>query len=227
MIILGTQSPKYKRWWLRQGDGRFNGAYWYAKEIEDIILPEIKSNAFINTVAVAIHLPYQIPIGAFVVAHDNHQTIQRYRKLFNKGITWICSLDTTQMVLEQAGEKTAFIPLSVDSEYVSQFETTEKTEGTAFFGNSWGFKQKYLNELKKGGEVAILSKAPRHDLLAKVAKYENVIAEGRCAIEAQMLGCNVTAPDYEREFNSVVPPMMDSREVIPMWREVLTGGSAL
>ena len=48
MRIIGTDNPKYQEW-LKTVGTKINGAYLYAKEIEQNILPHIESDDTINT----------------------------------------------------------------------------------------------------------------------------------------------------------------------------------
>ncbi|HJS82649.1 MAG TPA: hypothetical protein VJ742_07410, partial [Nitrososphaera sp.] len=67
---------------------------------------------------------------------------------------------------------------------------------------------------------------PRERLLTEMAKYRRVIAEGRCNMEAQVLGCEVELPGYkDSSLDPIDRDVLDSRDAIPLWREVLTAFS--
>jgi hypothetical protein len=137
MKIVGTNSAKYRSWQARIGAGRNNGAYWYAREIEDIILPELSNlNLWINTVGSNFLSPRDIPKGAVIVCHDNIKTVRTYRRLFKLGVLWICSKQSVADTLIKNGEKAVYIPLSVDTEYVKQFKRKRRTKDTAYVGNA-------------------------------------------------------------------------------------------
>lgn len=219
MKIVGTKSDRYQAWRAKQGMGRNNGAYWYAKEIEEIILPELSHlNLWINTVGALFFLPREIPKGAVIVCHDNINTVRTYMKLFKLGILWICSKQSVADTLIKHGEKAVYIPLSVDTEYVKQFKRQRRTKDTAYVGNAWSFKKKFLQSLPDN--IDQLNGMEREDLLRDMAKYKNVIAEGRCLIEAMVLGANWSLPTYEN-INIIEREVLDTREALPMWREVL------
>lgn len=220
MKILGTKSDRYQAWRAKQDNaGRNNGAYWYAKEIEDIILPELKHlNLWVNTVGALFFLPSEIPKGAVIVCHDNINTVRTYMKLFKLDVLWICSKPTIVDKLAAVGEKAVYIPLSVDTEYVKQFKRKRRTKDTAYVGNAWSFKKKFLSSLPDN--IDQLGGMEREDLLKEMAKYKNVIAEGRCLIEAQVLGAKAEIPaDYSRRITFT--EVLDSRAAIPLWREAL------
>lgn len=219
MKIVGTKSDRYQAWRARQGIGRNNGAYWYAKEIENIILPELSHlNLWINTVGANFFTPREIPKGAVIVCHDNINTVRTYMKLFRLGVLWICSKQEVADILTEHGEKAVYIPLSVDTEYVKQFKRKRRTKDTAYVGNAWSFKKKYLSSLPDN--IDQLNGMEREDLLKEMAKYRNVIAEGRCLIEAMVLGANWSLPTYEN-INIIEREVLDTREALPMWCEVL------
>lgn len=216
-IILGINTHRFIKWHSKQGITRNNGSYWYAKEIEDIILPHINKRLFIVTAAATIYNKHEIPDNAIVVCHDNRTTINSYGFLFKKNILWICSKHSTVKTLIREGERAVYIPLSIDTEHVKKFKS-RKTKGTAYVGNSWAFKKSYLSTLPKS--IAQISNLDRDDLLKEMAKYKNVIAEGRCLMEAQALGCKCETPKYEN-LESVYVELLDSRDAIPFWKEAL------
>ena len=217
MKVIGTDNPKYQEW-LRTVGTKINGAYLYAKEIEQNILPHIESDDTINTVAIILYAPDGIPDESVVVAHDNFETVTRYRAYFGKRIRWICSMESTRDKLLAEGEFARYIPLSVDFDYIDKFKKRTKTADTAFFGNLWLFKQKSVNKLIEQG-VVVYGSMPREQALSEIAKFKKVYAEGRCAIEAQRLGAKVLPIDYGDTFDSIIPKLYDNRDLIPEWRK--------
>lgn len=219
MKILGTKNPIYHRWMSRGLEGSHNGAHYYAKEIEDLILPNIQSNAFVVTAGGSIQ-PRKVPDGCVFVCHHNVMPVEVYGEFFDRGILWVCSKPSTVDKLRAAGEKVVYIPLSIDTQYVEKFKA-EKTRDIAFVGNFWNFKKNYIDSLPLN--VHHVGGLPREDLLREMAKYKTVIAEGRCNMEAQVLGCEVELPDYNRPSIDVIPrEVLDSRDAIPLWRAVLS-----
>lgn len=217
MIVYGTQTPKFTQWRDKQTYGKENGAYYYSKEIEENILPELKLNMFFITAGAAIYTPQEIPDGAIVICHDNRSTKQSYGKLFGKGMIWVCSKHSTVETLEGYGERAVYVPLSIDTEYIKKFKR-KKTKDTAYVGNAWAFKREYLNSLPI--DIEQLSGMPREKLLKEMAKYKHVIAEGRVLQEAQILGCKTEVPKYDRH-ESVYVEALDNREAVKYWRKAL------
>ena len=217
MIIYGTQTPKFTQWRDKQSHGKENGAYYYSKEIEENILPELKFDMFFITAGAALYTSQEIPDGAIVICHDNRSTKRSYGKLFGKGVIWVCSKHSTVETLEGYGEKAVYVPLSIDTEYVKQFKR-RKTKDIAYVGNAWAFKREYLNSLPV--DIEQLSDMPRVKLLKEMAKYKRVIAEGRCLMEAQVLGAKTEVPKYDGH-ESVYVEALDNREAIKYWREAL------
>lgn len=217
MIVYGTQTPKFTSWRDKQTHGKENGAYYYSKEIEENILPELGFDMFYITAGAALYTARELPDGAIVICHDNRSTKQSYGKLFGKGIVWVCSKHSTVETLDGYGERAVYVPLSIDTEYVKQFKR-KKTKDTAYVGNAWAFKREYLNSLPI--DIEQLSDMPRVKLLKEMAKYKNVLAEGRVLQEAQILGCKTEVPKYDGH-ESVYVEALDNREAIKYWREVL------
>ena len=69
-------------------------------------------------------------------------------------------------------------------------------------------------------DVEQLSGMARVKLLKEMSKYKRVIAEGRCLMEAQILGCKTEVPKYDGH-ESVYVEALDNREAVKYWREAL------
>ena len=114
--------------------GKYNGAYYYAKEIEKNIIPHIRTK--MNWVLVK---PEYCPDNSIVFVHSNAGLGELDDWLSNKkNLILVCSVEPTRKYCEKFG-KSILLPLSVDVEYVKQFRT-EKTRDTAYCGNLWKFK---------------------------------------------------------------------------------------
>ena len=213
MIIFGINRERHKKWHSSKQFGRNNGAYWYARDIEANILPKIESTGVIVTAGASIYSSRDIPEGSIIVCHDNRTTKSSYGHLFNHNMLWVASKHSTVETLQSYGERAVYIPLSIDAAYVAQYKT-RKTKGTAFVGNAWGFKSEYLKSLPP--DVAKLSEMERDELLQEMAKYKHVIAEGRCLMEAQVLGCKTEVPVY-KDKESVYVEALDNAETIDDW----------
>jgi len=217
MYVVGTNTKRFKSWYSQQGIKRNNGSYWYARELEDIILPEVDLHLFIVTAGASLYKPYEVPDGAAIVCHDNRTSKKSYGRFFNKNILWVCSKHSTVENMQSYGERAAYVPLSIDTQYVKQFKR-KKTKDIAYVGNAWAFKKDYLDSLPK--DVVQLSDLERDALLREMAKYKRVIAEGRCLMEAQVLGAKGEVPKYN-DLEAVYVEPLDSRDVIPYWHMAL------
>ena len=108
-----------------------------------------------------------------------------------------------------------YLPLSIDTEYISQFVTDEKIDRTAFVGRRPKAK---LGELPSG--IEYLCGMKRQTLLTRMARYKRVYAVGRCAIEAKALGCEVLPYDPrfpDPDFWKVI----DNREAAKMLQKAI------
>lgn len=224
MIVVGTEADSYKSWQSRQVKGVNNGAYWYSKEIESIILPELDYNLCIITAGATILKPYEVPEGAVIVCHDNRTPRKSYGMLFGKKVLWVCSKHSTVDLMRSYGEKAVYVPLSIDTEYVKKFKR-RRTRDIAYVGNPWAFKKSYLGSLPK--HVVQLYGMGRDQLLSEIARYKRVIAEGRCLMEAQVLGAKGEVPKYDDGIEAVFVKPFDSRDAIPYWKEALLEHSKL
>ena len=165
------------------GSGRWNGAYYYSKEIVENFIPNIETDR--NWITVNVK-----GMGAdhsIVFIHNNNRP-QNYEWLSKyDDLVLICGVPSTVEKVKHLGHA-IYLPLSIDKEYVEQFKT-KKTKETAYVGR----KAKRMNiEL---GNVDFIENLPREKLLKEMAKYKNVYAVGRTALEAKVLGCNILSFD--------------------------------
>lgn len=196
MKITDTSNPDYIAYCKlhhQNNEGHFNGAYYYSKEIVENIIPNVKTDRNWDTLGMRF---LQTSNHSIVFLHHNihHETVYRWLRRY-KDLVLVCSTpDTYKWAKTVAGCHAVFLPLSVDVDYVKQFQT-EKTKDTCYAGNRWSFKKKY--EAKIPPSVDFPPKnIPREELLRFIAPYRNVYAIGRCAIEAKILGCNIL-PFYD------------------------------
>lgn len=222
MKVLGTKDPAYINWQKRKIGNIHNGAHYYGQEIEELILPHIKANVFVVVAGGTIR-PRSVPDRCIFVCHHNLSPQKMYKQFLEKDILWVCSKPSTVEKMRACGEKAVYIPLSIDTKYVEKFKT-EKTRDIAFVGNFWKFKFRYLESLPDNvHQIGVLD---RKRLLEEMAKYRRVIAEGRCNMEAQVLGCEVELPDYKSlnlsiDLDAIPREVLDSRDAVHFWRDVL------
>lgn len=184
-MVISHKHPAYIRKWQKAGKNRYNGAYYYSKEIVENIIPRLKTDRNFITVNVE-------GVGcdhAVVFIHNNlhpgrYEWLSRYKDLI-----LVCGIPETVEKVAHLG-KAIYLPLSVDVEYVKKFAVKEKTRDAAFVGRP--AKRKGLVLPK---DIDILENMPRDQLLAEMAKYREVYAVGRCAIEAKILKCRLKAYD--------------------------------
>lgn len=184
-MVISHKHPAYIRKWQKAGKNRYNGAYYYSKEIVENIIPRLKTDRNFITVNVE-------GVGcdhAVVFIHNNlhpgrYDWLSRYKDLI-----LVCGIPETVEKVAHLG-KAIYLPLSVDVEYVKQFAVKEKTKESAFVGRP--AKRKGLKLPK---DIDILENMPRDQLLTEMAKYKEVYAVGRCAIEAKILKCRLKAYD--------------------------------
>lgn len=192
-MIINHDHPKYRRKWHSAGANRYNGAFYYSKEICRNIIPRVKTDR--NWIT--INIPGVGCDHAIVFIHNNLNS-QNYDWLSkHKDLILVCGVPETCDKVAHLGTP-IYLPLSVDVGYVSKFKTDTKTKGTAFVGRK--SKMKY-GRLPEG--IDYIHGMKRQAMLPVMAQYEKVYAVGRCAIEAKILGCEVLPyderfPDTER-----------------------------
>ena len=197
-MIIDHNHPAYRAKLNILGNGRYNGAFYYSKEIVENIIPNVDTNR--NWVT--IRVPDVAADHSIVFVHSNlYPEYYDYLKGY-KDLILVCGVKETCKKVEHLG-RTIYLPLSVDVRYVSQFRSPIK-KNTAFVG-----RLEKAKGVPKG--VYRLHGKPRPELLKAMAQYQNVYAVGRTAIEAKVLGCNVLPYD-ERYPDPNIWQILDNRQ---------------
>jgi hypothetical protein len=181
------EHPEYRELRFKCGKGRFNGAYYYSKEIEKNIIPRVKTKREWNTVGRDLEGMHD---GMIVFLHDNstpwhYEWLKKY-----KDLVLVCSSEYTANSVKYSGH-TVLLPMSIDTKYVKRFKTA-KTRETCFVGNVW-VRRNARNKIPDN--VDFFSSLPREELLEELAKYKAAFAIDRCAQEAICLGCELKKLD--------------------------------
>lgn len=182
MLIIDHNWPEYKVRRQNMAGGRFNGAYYYSREIVRNIIPRIKTTR--NWLTVNNYGP--CPNHVIIFIHNN-KTLGNYEWIREQNIqdaVLVCGVPETCAKVAHLG-KAIYLPLSIDTEAVSAHQKT-KTKQVAYIGRLAKIEG---TDLPKN--IECIAGLPREALLDEMAKYRKVYAVGRCAIEAKALGCEV------------------------------------
>lgn len=210
-MIINHDHVRYRRKWHKAGANRYNGAFYYSKEICRNIIPNVKTGR--NWVTINIQ-----GAGcdhAIVFIHNNlhpehYDWLKRY-----KDLVLVCGVPETCDKVSHLGTA-IYLPLSVDVDYVKQFRADEKVKGSVCFA---GRKAK-TGYGQLPDDIDYLYGMKRQDMLPKMAKYEKVYAVGRCAIEAKILGCEILP--YDDRFPDVDRwQVLDNKEAAKILQEEL------
>ena len=192
-IIIDHNHPAYREKWNRLGRGdRYNGAFYYSKEIVKNIIPNVKTDRSWITVNVkGFGRDHSI-----VFIHNNlHPENYNWLKKF-EDVVLVCGVKETCEKVAHIGMP-IYLPLSIDVEYVKQFKLKkeQRTKKAAFVG-----RRAKRQGLELPPDIEILEGIKRQELLPLMAQFETILAVGRTAIEAKALGCKLKAydPRYPR-----------------------------
>lgn len=186
-MIIDHDHPEYRKIWESCGVNKYNGAFYYSKEIVKNIIPHVRTDRSWVTVKIegvaADH--------AIVFIHNNlRPDIYDYLKEY-KDLILVCGVPETCAKVAHLG-RAIYLPLSIDVEYVEQFRIPEEEKkGAAYVGRPE--KRRMGNALP--ADIDYLMGMKRQNLLALMAMYETVYAVGRTAIEARALGCQLKVYD--------------------------------
>ena len=179
-MIFSHENEAYKEKWNRLGANRWNGAYFYSKEIVERIIPNVNTSR--NWVTV--NIKGMCADHSIVFIHNNNRP-QNYEWLSRyKDLILVCGVPSTVEKVAHLG-KAIYIPISIDRAFVEQFKT-KKTKGTAYVG-----RQPKRKDMKFDDDVDFIEGLPRVELLKRMAMYKNIYAVGRTALEGKVLGCNI------------------------------------
>lgn len=202
--IIDHNSWQYrKRWEDLARSNRFNGAFFYSKEIIKNIIPLVNTDRS----WVTVNTYGDCENHSIVFIHNNiHPENYAWLKDFEDCVL-VCGVKTTvrKMNALLPQHKAIYLPLSIDIDDVKKYQC-EKTKYTAFVGRPAKKKYGILPS-----DIDYIENLPRTRLLKELAKYKRVYAVGRCALEAKCLGCEVLP--YDRRFpNPDVWVVIDNKE---------------
>lgn len=205
-MIYGIHHPLYSAKHASMGASRYNGAYYYAREIEEIMIPRIETSrnwVLLNNIGCEDH--------SIVFIHNNlrperYEWLSRYNDLI-----LVCGIPDTVEKVKHLG-RAVYLPLSVDVADVEKYGKP-KSGAVCFFGRK-----------PKGKELPhTLPKVcnmPREQALPFVARYRKCYAVGRCAIEAKILGCEILP--YDSRFPNVdIWKIIDTRDAAELLQRML------
>ena len=185
-MIIDHNHEAYRRKWKSLGNGKYNGAFYYSKEIVSNIIPNIDTTR--NWVTLLV--PNTCKDHSIVFVHNNvNMGLYDYLRDY-KDLILVCGTqETADKLSKRLPHKTIYLPLSVDVEYVKQF-IRPKTKGIAYVGRME--KTKYMSIPPN---IDYIHGLRRQDLLPAMAEYEKILAVGRTAIEGRVLGCKIINAD--------------------------------
>lgn len=187
-MIIDHNHPRYRARWNSATENKYNGAFYYSKEIVKNIIPNVETDR--NWIT--INIPGVGCSHAIVFIHNNLRP-ENYNWLRTYGyddLILVCGIPETCDKVAHLGTP-IYLPLSIDVEYVEQFKTEHKTRRAAIVGR----KTKILKSYDLPRYVDYLYGYKRQALLPRMAQYKTVYAVGRTAIEARALGCSLRAYD--------------------------------
>lgn len=184
-MIIDHTHPLYASKYKTLGENKYNGAYYYSKEIVKNIIPNVKTDR--NWITIRLPEMQDHPDHSIIFIHNNRNpNYYEYLRDY-KDCILVCGLPSTAENLRFFG-KTIYLPLSVDVESVKKYRVKHKTKEIAYAGRA--IKLNYMNN-RVPKDTPVLSNLPQSQLLREMAKYKKIYASGRTAIQAKILECEV------------------------------------
>ena len=191
-MIIDHTEPRYaaKRRSLPEGN-KYNGAYYYSKDIVKYIIPNVKTDR--NWITIRLPELQNHPDHSIVFIHNNRNpNYYSYLREY-KDCLLVCGLPSTAENMRFFSDKVIYLPLSVDVESVKKYRVKKKTKEMAFAGRLIKISKMYHAPVPK--ECDILTNMSQTQLLKEMAKYKKIYATGRTAIQARILGCEIGVHD--------------------------------
>lgn len=209
-MVVDHNNIVYRNKWSKAGKNKYNGAFYYSKEVIANIMPLVKTDR--NWITV--NVPGRCWDHSIVFIHNNlHPENYEWLKRF-KDLVLVCGVPETCEKVAHLGTA-VYLPLSVDVEHVRKFRVKEKTKGAAFVGRP--AKRKGVR-IPLG--VDVIEGLPRNEMLKRMAQYETIYAVGRTAIEAKVLGCKLKA--YDPRYPKVSRwKILDNKKAAKMLQDIL------
>ena len=184
-MIIDHDLQSYRDRWANSGPNKWNGAFFYSKEIVKNIIPKVKTDR--NWVT--INQPGACYDHSIVFVHNNlHPDRYAWLKSY-KDLVLVCGVPQTVEKVKGYAAHAIYLPLSIDVQDVLRHQRP-KTKEAAFVGRT---SKMTGCDFPLG--CAVLTNLPRTKLLPAMAEYKTIYAVGRCAIEARALGCEIGAYD--------------------------------
>lgn len=211
-IIIDHTWPKYIQARNKIGKNRWNGAYYYSKEIVQNIIPNVKTDR--NWITIKSGEDAVDHSIVFVHNNVNFENAYEYLKKY-KDIIYVVGLPD---MLERASKfgKAVYLPLSVDVNYVKKFKR-EKTKEVAFVGRK---EVRVRSKYKFSKDVDFIEGLSREELLSKMAEYKKIYAIGRTAIEGRILGCEIL-PYHPRLQDPSIWKVLDNKDAAKILQKAL------
>ena len=197
----------------RKGD-KYNGAYYYSKEIVKNIIPNVKTDR--NWITIRLPEMKEHPDHSIIFIHNNRNpNYYEYLREY-KDCILVCGLPSTAENVGFFG-KAIYLPLSVDVKAVEKYKVKEKTKDKAYAGRSIKL---YYATSSMPKDIDILCDMPQSKLLREMAKFKTIYATGRTAIQAKILNCHVESHDTRFQDASIWK-VFDNRDAAKMLQEML------
>lgn len=215
-MIIDHDHPAYRKKFEEIGKARYNGAFYYSKEIAKNIIPNVKTDRNWITVNIeGVGCDHSIFFVHNNLRPQNYEWLKQY-----KDIILVCGIEETCEKVAHLGTP-IYIPLSIDVEYVKQYKLPKekRTKGAAYVGRKAKRIYPEMCETLPDG-IDMLEGIKRQALLPLMAEYDTIYAVGRTAIEAKCLGCKLKA--YDPRYPKVsVWKVLDNHEAAKMLQEKL------
>jgi hypothetical protein len=212
-MIVDHTNPYYANKRATLGDDKYNGAYYYSKDIVKYIIPKVKTDR--NWITIRLPEMRDHKDHSIVFVHNNRNpNYYAYLKEY-KDCVLVCGLPSTAENMRFFSDKVIYLPLSVNIKSVERYKRKVKDREMAFAGR---MKKLYRAPVPKACDI--LTGMPQTELIKEMSHYKKVFCTGRTAIQAKILGCQIGVHD-KRFPDTKIWKVLDCSEAAKMLQDGL------
>lgn len=188
-MIIDHTHRLYQAKRKKQAGDKYNGAYYYSRDIVKNIIPELIDKTDRNWITIRLPEAGKVHNHSIVFIHNNRNpNYYNYLKLYDDVVA-VCSQPKTAENMRFYTDKVIYLPLSVDVKQIEKYKTKIKDKTVAFAGRA----SKITNKVPDYADR--LCGMSRSKLLKEISRYYELYAVGRTAIEGKILGCKILPYD--------------------------------
>lgn len=191
-MIIDYTHPAYRKRAVVDGTRRFLGEYRLSRDVGWKIIPKVKTDRNWITVNIGEACDHSIVFISDSIAPQSYEFLKRQQDM-----VLVCESPQSAKYWANTGFYVVYIPPFVDVKYTTYYRRQHGRGSRRVHKNRENLCLLPKHDMSKifPGGYDTLPYLRHKDFLHEMARYKNVYARGRGAVEAKILDCNVITPD--------------------------------